>query len=242
MLPFAAMATDRIDFISAYCDSWCERCAFTERCSAYACRIAIAMCDDAEAGLELAVGVPQPVTGQRPATAGELLLADEVNVEPSQEELAEFERNETARDERLDAHPLTTKATAYMLQSTAWLKAHRESLASGDAVVREALEIVGWDAYLIGAKVHRALDGRDRAVHDGEEEDDPVQNDANGSAKVALISIRRSEAAWALIAQAVDDPAAATLGGDLSELGRLVEEQFPRAMSFVRPGFDEPWR
>src|SRR5206468_3255294 len=33
----------RIDFIAAYCDRWCERCAYTMRCSAYACRVAIAV-------------------------------------------------------------------------------------------------------------------------------------------------------------------------------------------------------
>jgi len=27
------MRTDRIDFISAYCDSWCERCGYTSRCT-----------------------------------------------------------------------------------------------------------------------------------------------------------------------------------------------------------------
>jgi hypothetical protein len=36
---------DRIDFISEYCDRWCERCAFTSRCSAYAVQIATAMCE-----------------------------------------------------------------------------------------------------------------------------------------------------------------------------------------------------
>jgi hypothetical protein len=41
------MSDDRIDFISSYCDRWCDRCAYTERCSAYACHIAIEMCGDA---------------------------------------------------------------------------------------------------------------------------------------------------------------------------------------------------
>src|SRR5918994_7887981 len=46
------MARDYIDFISAYCDRWCERCAFTNRCSAYAVDIAAAMCGgDFETGL-----------------------------------------------------------------------------------------------------------------------------------------------------------------------------------------------
>ena len=51
------MHTDRIDFISAYCDRWCERCAFTERCSLFAVEAAMAMCDgDDEEAMELAVG------------------------------------------------------------------------------------------------------------------------------------------------------------------------------------------
>ena len=29
------VSDDRIDFISSYCDRWCERCAYTERCSAF---------------------------------------------------------------------------------------------------------------------------------------------------------------------------------------------------------------
>ena len=50
------MNSDRIDFISAYCDRWCERCAFTSRCSAFAVRAAEAMCGSFAEALELAVG------------------------------------------------------------------------------------------------------------------------------------------------------------------------------------------
>ena len=54
-------STTRIDFISSYCDRWCERCAFRDRCSAFACEVAIGMCGDAAEGLELAIGAPHPV-------------------------------------------------------------------------------------------------------------------------------------------------------------------------------------
>lgn len=48
------ISLERIDFISAYCDRWCERCAFTLRCSTYAVEVATAMCDgDVRAGPEL---------------------------------------------------------------------------------------------------------------------------------------------------------------------------------------------
>src|SRR5262245_38834020 len=98
------METKRIDFISAYCDSWCERCAFTDRCSAFACKAAIAMCGDAEEGIELAVGrprSPESNEGDR-----EFELPQFVNQMPSDEEMAEFGRSEDERRKRLDASPL----------------------------------------------------------------------------------------------------------------------------------------
>jgi hypothetical protein len=77
----------------------------------------------------------------------------------------------------------------------------------------------------------------------GEDEDDhPIQNDWNGSAKVALISLERSEAAWRTIAAATTDPTPMTFADQLRDLRREVEDAFPYAWSFVRPGFDEPDR
>ena len=51
------MARRYIDFISAYCDRWCARCPFTERCSNFAVSAAIAMCDgNHDVAIELAIG------------------------------------------------------------------------------------------------------------------------------------------------------------------------------------------
>ena len=54
------MNPDRIDFISSYCDRWCERCAFTSRCALFEVQVAIGMCGNVEEGIELAVGAPHP--------------------------------------------------------------------------------------------------------------------------------------------------------------------------------------
>jgi hypothetical protein len=56
------MSAERIDFISSDCDRWCERCAFTDRCSSFAVHIAAGMCGDLAAAIELAVGAR---TGRR---------------------------------------------------------------------------------------------------------------------------------------------------------------------------------
>ena len=232
----------RIDFISAYCDRWCDRCAFTDRCSAFACTLAIGMCGDFADGLALAVGAPPPIDGTSSETAESASLADFSNVEPSADEMAKFERDEKARRARLDHVPLHGMSKTYGLRSWMWLKEHHDTVAThADPIVREALEVVAWDAMLIGAILHRALAARDRSQHDeGEWDDHPVQNDSNGSAKVALISIERSEAAWRVIAAATKNGAAAILADAAAHLRRTAQHEFPRAMSFVRPGLDEP--
>lgn len=189
------MSTDRIDFISAYCDRWCERCAFTSRCSAYA--------------------VDRALDRQERA----------------------------AQHARVAAAPIFRRALAYTMLSHRWVDHHSERLrASGDPLVVEALAVVSHGAALIVAKLQRALDGRDRHTHGPDGDDHPVQNDWNGSAKTALISLERSEAGWRAIAHATSDPVAVMLADGARDLHRLTFEEFPHAMSFVRPGFDEPWR
>src|SRR5262245_47723418 len=234
------MHTDRIDFISSYCDRWCERCAFTERCVVHACSVAAAMCDgDLEAGMELAVGRPQAVNGERDQTVGEQLL--EQIREPSAAELADSMREEELRRASVDELAVSQRAGGDSVKALEWLKG-RESPSHADQLIREALEIVAWDSTLISAKLHRALRGRERSPDEASIDDDPTRSDANGSAKVALISLARSETSWLLIADATGDAAAADLASLAAGLRASVIEEFPMAMAFVRPGFDEPGR
>jgi len=58
----------------------------------------------------------------------------------------------------------------------------------------------------------------------------------------ALISIERSEAAWRLIAATTGELEVQTFADRLQALRQAVLGEFPRAMEFIRPGFDEPWR
>ena len=201
---------DYIDFISSYCDRWCERCPFTARCSAYAVQMATAMCEgDLRAGIELAVGAPRhpnaaaalgtppPPANAAEAKNREAFLDYLSNYEPTQAELAQVKRE-----------------------------------------AAEAVDVASRDGFFIRVKLHRALDGRDRAVHGEDFEDHPIQNDWNGSAKVALISIVRSTKAWDVIARATGDPDARHIKQELTYLQRDVERHFPDAWKFMRPGFD----
>jgi hypothetical protein len=232
------MPTDRIDFISEYCDRWCERCAFTERCSAFAVKAALAMCDgDIRAAIELAVGRPKSV--DQGADTPPKWMEEMMRVQPTEAELDEIGRIEDARRQRVQEIPLVTVAGAVTTLSLEWLTINRERIETHPSpAVREALEIISWDVWLIGPKISRALCGRDEAAHGESPEDDLVQNDWNGSAKVVLISIERSAAAWRTIAHATADAGAERLSDESQLLQREVDRVFPDARRFVRPGFD----
>lgn len=233
------MDSDRIDFISAYCDSWCERCAFTERCSAFAARVATAMCGDADEGLELAVGVPRPEGGREPSPPS-WRDGDSEDVESSTDDPA-LERAEERRERDMREAPIMTLAHACALIGSRWLlERGTDAAPAGDAALVEALEVAAHDASLVSAKLYRALLGRLRHREYGGVDDHPVQNDWNGSAKVALLSLERSELAWRVIAQASGEATPTALADQLRTLRREVEDAFPDAWSFVRPGFDEP--
>ena len=230
------MRTERIEFISEYCDRWCERCAFTSRCSSYAVQAAMGMCGDFKEAIELAVGAPRRVGAAADDDSRARRWLD--IPEPTAKELRELEKEEKARQRRIEHSPVTGMANRTTAMSYHWFRARSDAARAGaDAVVIEALEVVEWDSHLIGAKLHRALMGQDRH-HRDDFDDHPVQNDWNGSAKVALISIDRSEAAWQAIAQATGDTAAADIAVALADLRSEVEHAFPVARRFKRPGFD----
>jgi hypothetical protein len=233
------MPSDRIDFISAYCDRWCERCAFTERCSSFAVQAALAMCDgDAEAAMELAVGRPRSVTPGDDRTPD--WMADLPNEMPTEAEIAEDTRRQKAKRARLKSLPLSVLSEGVMMLCLDWLKQQSETTAPGRSpALEEALAIVHWDVCLIYAKLHRALSGRDDAESgEGFPDEDRVQSDWNGSARVALMCVERSSAAWGVIAAETGDLDARRLSFELEALQAELEREFPAARRFRRPGFD----
>ncbi len=196
------------------------------------------MCGDSAEGLELAVGASRAAEDSAISGAG---ASEFFNVSISADDLAEAECEEALRRARVDSMPMVEMANGNMRRWTEWLGVHRDRLAAhADAVVHEALEIVSRDTYFIGAKLYRALHGLDRfRHHDGDDDDHPVQNDWNGSAKVALLSLERSEAAWHVLADATGDADALGLAAATGILHTIVLDEFLNAMSFIRPGFDD---
>jgi hypothetical protein len=74
-----------------------------------------------------------------------------------------------------------------------------------------------------------------------EEDLKDIPSDADGSAKIALIGIDRSIAAWAVILKSMPEQEKEILDFlvQLERLRRQAEQTFPKARAFVRPGFDD---
>ena len=111
--------------------------------------------------------------------------------------------------------------------------------ARDDAPLVEAVETIEWFSSMISSKLYRAVCGQ----AEGWEDRDDTQTDFNGSAKIALIGIEESRGAWMVlmeVGRATADGVPARAVKMLEELDIAVRERFPRAMTFVRPGFDEP--
>jgi hypothetical protein len=233
---------ERIDFISAYCDRWCERCAFTTRCSDYAVEAALEMCDgDLHAAIDLAVGPPASPSGPRQGRRA--ALPDEfIPIEPTPHELEEMRREEDARNERIDEEALITACERMHLLTRGWRAQHGGAASTLSPRLADAIAVIGWDAGIIQVKLRRALRGRDEYLHGRPFEEDPVQNDWNGSAKVALISIRRSTAPWAIAAEELHDDSARAMAVELRAVEREALRAVPDAWRFKRPGFDDPSR
>jgi hypothetical protein len=135
---------------------------------------------------------------------------------------------------------------------------------SDDLTARDAAEIIQWYQFFIAVKLTRALsrpassdegsDDEDVLTADflpAEETDEPVDYDAvisrahridsNGSAKVALVAIDRSTAAWGALQLSLPNKAHTInpILVELDRLRRLTEKRFPQARDFIRPGLDE---
>ena len=252
--------TDNPEFIPGiynYCDKWCERCPFTARCSVFAM----------EADDDLTPGSQDPenekfwkqLHGNLAATA-ELLheMAEEAGVDldtlVSPEDEARTEK--VLRDTK--AHPLVTTATDYTMAVHKWFQAAK-GLFEGKAEelnakarmdlpnvdpeaeardLQDATEVVRWYHTLISAKLRRAVQQNltDRpACLDG------MPKDSDGSAKVALVCIDRSMAAWTRMREHLPEEEDNILDFlvALERLRRETERVFPDARSFARPGFDD---
>lgn len=215
-----------------YCDRWCEACAFTSRCRLFA--------DVAEtkASLDLTLKpvvdapvLPEEVPPPPPRWLQEMI--DEMNEAAAKIEAVEIEEI-PRRPPPAEHRAIERRAKHYCFRVHPWLQ------KCEDAVLDPAnpCAVIGWFHTMIPPKVHRAITGLAEDCPEGRD----WPPDYDGSAKVALLGIERSHAAWLELVEhgVISDAEAAPFIADLVWLGEALEQVFPRARAFVRPAFDEP--
>jgi hypothetical protein len=229
-----------IPHISSYCDVRCHRCPFNTRCWSFA--VLQGLEPDSPEDVEPAEPEFEPQTPRRPGWAE----VHHVDVDDSEMTVDE-EKAYDARAQRMENDPLARHASSYASDVSEILLPLLKECSQD---VTEAMhDVYSW-SLTIAAKTHRAI-GSLEFNKDEEIEIDAVQNDANGSAKVVLVAIEQSMAAWSTMAQAgvLDSGLVKYLADELVFLENELRERFPFAMAFVRPGFDEevpgvvrPWK
>lgn len=247
-----------ISGIYNYCDRWCERCPQTSRCLNYAMgeeEFADPKTRDIHNEafwIQLSETFKTTLELVKEMAASEGIDLDVVDP-------GEFVDEHRAVEEAAKNHEITRAARAYADMAENWLEQARTFFRGGEETdfnfqsipgkeeepeknaLENALEVIRWYQHQIYVKLARAISGQ--MEEESEIDDDPAQyaKDSDGSAKVALIGLDRSIAAWGIIGRRVptfssqDVPAILT---HLERLRRSVEKAFPDARGFLRPGFD----
>jgi hypothetical protein len=113
----------------------------------------------------------------------------------------------------------------------------RQNPAKETVNITDAIDIIGWYQYQVHGKLVRACEcaSKEAIDHNG------PPKDSDGSAKVALIGIDRSIVAWKILLThlAADKSEIIRLIELLENLKNRVENRFPCARNFIRPGFDD---
>jgi hypothetical protein len=239
---------DLISGIYNYCDRWCERCPLASRCLLYATEQ-----EDED-------NSPESRDIQNEAFWRKLSSifqeTREMVMEWAEKEgidLNEFKEEDELqlrkKRRQVDNHSLARAGKNYANSASDWFREFDQlvevsDLAATDADIEEAerlvdaREIIHWYQYQIAVKTMRALSSR---IDELAEERDESPKDSDGSAKVALLGIDRSIAAWRLMQLSVPERAESIvpLILQLERLRHRTERQFPSARDFIRPGFDE---
>jgi hypothetical protein len=254
------LAKDRnfITGIYNYCDRWCARCPFTSRCFLYASEKADPDLDDPEVR-DLNNAKFWRKLAMIFQDAHDLIrkCAEEAGVDLDSIEAESAIVEHDREVEAAKRHELSVLARDYARMVQDWFaddfpqeeatyaEAARADSADEKVDGAAALEVIRWYQFLIAAKVFRALLADDEETTivfaDDEMVRDTAQNDSNGSAKVALISIDRSMSAWRVVQSCFPEKtnSAMPLLIALERLRDGVETVLPEARNFVRPGFDE---
>ncbi len=252
---------EKIENIYAFCDRWCERCAFGARCEAFAAREEIRkpenMATDDEKNrlfwekLESRLDEVVREVENKAADRGVDLSVFEGISTRAKFDL--FQRKavnnmvlkagrlyEDKVDDFLDDRAAAGQIAIDTLQSGSVFKMTSGPL-SGDATqeANDMLAVVMRYQLQLYLKLSRAYYAKG---HEEQEKTEPTgPKESDGTTKVALLLMHRSLIAWSRLQKYFPEQTTEIdeMRFLLMRMGNHLKQEFPQAMKFVRPGFDE---
>ena len=248
-------SSEFIEGIYNYCDRWCERCHMTEHCRVFADESPDQTVNDLE-NEEFWNEIEANLSRIREWLEQ---MAEERGIEWDEEELEAIQQRQKEQMAEARDHPLSVHSREYMEEAGQWLESHEQVMrdkpeqwqeqyemnVNRDEAVKkfekleDVLEVIHWYRPQIHVKLTRAL--KSQLSEFPEDED---RKDSDGSAKIALIGIDRSIAAWRWLYEQLPEQEDSILDllVDLEKLRNQTEDSFPNARSFQRPGFDDRYK
>ncbi len=235
-----------------YCDRWCERCPFTARCLNYATEkedfgdAAVRDINNKAFWDKL-----QVIFQQTKEMITELAM--EKGIDLASLDIESTSTKMSSQIDELKNHELSIEARHYSEMVDKWFESEYSLFEQkenelntmlrvgigGDkpyaeaGEISDAVEVIHWYQHQIYVKLMRALTQNEFV--------DTQDEFSDGSALVALIAINRSIGAWGRLQEHFPDKANSILDVllHLDRLHRKIEQGFPNARKFKRPGFDE---
>jgi hypothetical protein len=252
---------EKILNIYAYCDRWCERCAFGARCEAFAAAAEIRNPENLEADDEInrrfwektEAVLPEALAYVRENAVRKKTVLDDFPGISTKAKFDLFQRKavnnmvlkagrqyEDLVDDFLDDRAEAGKILIDELQPGSVFKINGEAISDREKqMADDLLSVVMRYQLQLYLKLSRAYYSKGREQEEGNLSDKPTESD--GTAKVCLWLIHRSLAAWYGLLRFFPEKA-----DDIDEILFLLmrmknrlESEFPNAYLFVRPGFDE---
>jgi hypothetical protein len=185
-------------------------------------------------------------------------MAEEQGIDLDQIEVDEEAHRRDIFDEDGVVHMILHLSKSYIGMVDEWFDNHIYDVGDGEdsskveaytakidamsekdsTMLKDSVEVIRWYQHQIYVKLRRALgSAQDEKIEDW----DDFPKDSDGSAKVALIGIDRSISAWGKVLEFFPWQKKRFLDiiAYLKRLCQMIENDFPDARAFVRPGFDE---
>ena len=259
-------ATENKNFISGiynYCDRWCERCSHTDKCMNYSVSQEFEK-EKKHSDIDEENEEFWDNLGSIFADTIDFLyeIAEKEGVDLDDITDEDFEKAEIEREKMLEFAEKTKHcklSEKYFEVADNWFKNSENSfkkkskqlqtqidleLPNNDPekeveLIEELLEVIEWYLHFINIKLIRATQSKMQFLEDVE--DNFHLEDANGSAKVAIIATKRSISSWAKLMEIFKDDEDEILDilVVLEKIYKLSLKEFPKAMEFIRPGLDE---